>query len=100
MIGAPRTQRVQRSYSERDTVDFVIVGSGAAGGVLAKELTSAGFSVVMLEQGPWLQSSQFTHDELAIENRHDLLNIAKEPFQTFRPTEAETSRHNTGLNLR
>lgn len=90
----------QRTYSERVTVDFVIVGSGAAGGVLAKELATAGFDVVVLEQGAWLRSSQFTHDELAIEQRHDLLNIAAEPVQTFRTTEAEAPRRNTGLNLR
>ncbi|MEP6619989.1 MAG: GMC family oxidoreductase [bacterium] len=92
--------RDQRTYSESETVDFVIVGSGAAGGVLAKELSTAGFTVVVLEQGPWLKSSQFTHDELGIEQRHDLLNIASEPFQTFRTTPAEAPRRNTGLNLR
>ena len=41
----------QPSYPTREEVDFVIVGSGAAGGVMAKELSSAGFSVVVLEQG-------------------------------------------------
>ncbi|NIP56581.1 MAG: NAD(P)-binding protein, partial [Gemmatimonadetes bacterium] len=39
-------------YDTREEVDFVIVGSGAAGGVLAKELSEAGFQVVVLEQGP------------------------------------------------
>ncbi len=47
-----------------ETVDFVIVGSGAAGGIIAKELSTAGFSVVVLEQGPRLTESQFQHDEL------------------------------------
>ena len=32
----------QRTFSEQEQVDFVIVGSGAAGGVLAKELSTAG----------------------------------------------------------
>ena len=32
----------------------MIVGSGAAGGIIAKELSTAGFSVVVLEQGPRL----------------------------------------------
>ncbi|HTE47087.1 MAG TPA: GMC family oxidoreductase [Gemmatimonadaceae bacterium] len=90
----------QRTYSERDAVDFVIVGSGAAGGVMAKELATAGFDVVVLEQGPWRQSSDFTHDELAIEQRHDWLNIALEPYQSFRTTAAEPPRRNTGLALR
>ncbi|MEP6491714.1 MAG: GMC family oxidoreductase [bacterium] len=90
----------QRTYSETDAVDFVIVGSGAAGGVLAKELATAGFDVVVLEQGPWRQSSEFTHDELAVERQLELLNIATEPVQTFRTTAAEPPRRNTGLNLR
>jgi len=34
--------------------DFLIVGAGAAGGAVAKELATAGFRVVVLEQGPWL----------------------------------------------
>jgi choline dehydrogenase-like flavoprotein len=51
-------------YSTRDEVDFVVIGSGAAGGVIAKELSTAGFRVVVLEQGPRLQSSDFKHDEL------------------------------------
>jgi len=43
-----------RTYAPTDEVDFVIVGSGAAGGVMARELSRNGFSVVVLEQGPWL----------------------------------------------
>ena len=44
-------------------MDFVIVGSGAAGGVMAKELSTAGHSVVLLEQGPHLKAADFHHDE-------------------------------------
>jgi len=50
-------------YATSDEVDFVIVGSGAAGGVLAKELATNGFSVVVMEQGPYLRPPQFRHDE-------------------------------------
>ena len=52
-------------FAPADTVDFVIVGSGAAGGIIAKELATAGFSVVVLEQGPRLTEKQFDHDEFA-----------------------------------
>jgi choline dehydrogenase-like flavoprotein len=50
-------------YPPSAVVDFVIVGSGAAGGVLAKELSVAGFAVVVLEKGPRLRPEQFAHDE-------------------------------------
>lgn len=39
-------------FQTSDTVDFLVIGSGAAGGSAAKELSEAGFRVVMLEQGP------------------------------------------------
>ena len=90
----------QRAYKDSEVVDFVIVGSGAAGGVLAKELATAGFDVVVLEQGPWQQAAEFTHDELAVERQFEMLNIAAEPIQTFRTTEAEPLRRNTGVKLR
>ena len=48
--------RVQ--YQTSDEVDFVIIGSGAAGGILAKELSTNGFRVVVLEQGPYLHESR------------------------------------------
>jgi choline dehydrogenase-like flavoprotein len=35
-----------------ETVDVCIVGVGACGGLMAKELAEAGFSVVGLEAGP------------------------------------------------
>jgi choline dehydrogenase-like flavoprotein len=33
-------------------VDFVVIGAGAAGAIVAKELALAGFQVIVLEQGP------------------------------------------------
>ena len=42
-----------REYAPKDAVDFCIVGSGAGGGVLAQRLARFGFSVVVLEAGPW-----------------------------------------------
>jgi choline dehydrogenase-like flavoprotein len=89
----------QRTYGERDSVDFVIVGSGAAGGVLAKELSTAGFDVVVMEQGPWQQPSQFTHDELAVERELAMLNRAFEPNQTFRTSASDPAKLNVARGV-
>lgn len=53
-----------RRFKSNETVDFVVVGSGAAGGVMARELSQAGFSVLVFEQGPRLGAADFEHDEL------------------------------------
>ena len=55
----------QASFPIDEPVDFVIIGSGAAGGILAKELSTNGFKVVVFEQGPYRRAADFTHDELA-----------------------------------
>ncbi len=39
--------------------DVCIVGSGAGGGMAARELTQAGADVIMLEAGPWFSSEDF-----------------------------------------
>ena len=36
------------TFDTRTAVDFVIIGSGSAGGILAKELSTDGFDVVVL----------------------------------------------------
>lgn len=42
-----------------DAYDFVVVGSGAAGAVAAHTLAKAGFSVAILEEGPWVKTREF-----------------------------------------
>jgi choline dehydrogenase-like flavoprotein len=79
-------------YRTDDSVDFVIVGSGAAGGVIARELSRAGHSVVVLEQGPYLRAEDFRHDELSVTRLAALTNdFAKQP-NTFRATETEVAQ--------
>jgi choline dehydrogenase-like flavoprotein len=85
-------------YQEREEVDFVIVGSGAAGGIMAKELSTAGFSVVVLEQGPYLRSSDFKHDELGQLFAGEGLVGSLEDFpQTIRRSEEEEAQLAVGL---
>ena len=45
-------------------VDVVVVGSGAGGGIVAKELAAAGLSVVVFERGKMHTSADFNHSEL------------------------------------
>ncbi len=72
-------------------MDFVVVGSGAAGGVMARELSRAGFSVVVLEQGPYLREPDFVHDELAVMQLEGMTNDHKRLPNTFRTSENETA---------
>jgi len=45
--------------------DICIVGSGAGGGPIAYELALAGYDVLVLEKGKWLQEEDFYKDEMA-----------------------------------
>lgn len=57
---------LKRKYAQEE-VDIVIVGAGAAGGVLAKELSEAGMSVVVLDAGPFRDPQKdFASDELSM----------------------------------
>jgi len=77
-------------FDTRKEVDFVIVGTGAAGGVLARELSTAGFDVVVLEQGPYRRAGDFSHDELGVLLLDEMTRHPSwsDP-QTFRRTAAE-----------
>ncbi len=53
-----------RCHGPDETVDFAIVGAGAGGATLACKLAEAGFSVVVLEAGPfWRPLDDFASDE-------------------------------------
>ena len=79
-------------YRPDDVVDFVVVGSGAAGGVVAKELATAGFRVVVLEQGPWRTEREFPHDELKVFQQSFFTNDWSKQPNTFRASEKEEAR--------
>jgi len=45
-------------------VNAVVIGAGAGGGIVAKELAEAGLSVVLLERGKWLTAFDCRKDDL------------------------------------
>ncbi|MDM8547032.1 GMC family oxidoreductase [Candidatus Venteria ishoeyi] len=45
--------------------DVCVIGSGAGGGPVALTLAQAGYSVLVLEKGPWFNEQDFYKDELA-----------------------------------
>jgi choline dehydrogenase-like flavoprotein len=82
----------QTSYALSDEVDFVVIGSGSAGGIIAKELSTNGFSVVVLEQGPYRAAADFRHDELAVAYLEELSGGGNSTNQqTFRDDESKTA---------
>ena len=53
-----------RRYDPQDEVDLVIVGAGAGGSVLAQRLARAGWSIVVMDSGPfWDPDADWVSDE-------------------------------------
>jgi choline dehydrogenase-like flavoprotein len=53
-----------KRHSENETLDYIIVGVGAAGGVLLQRLARAGFKVLGIEAGPfWDTERDWVSDE-------------------------------------
>jgi choline dehydrogenase-like flavoprotein len=87
----------QPKYKTSDEVDFVIIGSGAAGGILAKELSTNGFRVVVLEQGPYLTEADYTHNEVKVLGEDLLTNHPKSQPTTFRKTPQDKAKQQRAL---
>src|SRR5579871_1972427 len=82
-----------KQYPTSTEVDFVVIGSGAAGGIMAKQLSTAGFSVVVLEQGGWGKygrEHEYNKDEWLNRHLSDEDRLMSDPVQqrnTFRPND-------------
>lgn len=49
--------------------DICVIGSGAGAGPIIYELSKAGYSVIVLEKGPWYRTKDFTKDEVTAVRR-------------------------------
>ena len=78
-----------KTYSTNTEVDFVIIGSGVAGGSVARELTAAGFDVVILEQGRDVPPEDMEHDELGAFRWPRWTNDPALSPQTYRKTPSD-----------
>jgi len=79
-----------------EKVDAVIVGSGAAGAIVAKQLAEAGLRIVVLEKGREWTRKDVVHDELRGDGiRPDTLNklegLEKNP-RAFRSDDRSPAR--------
>ena len=94
-----------KKYSPNEEVDFVVIGTGAGGSVMAKQLAIAGFSVVIMEQGGWGaygHEQDYNKDELS--NRFPtedeaLISDPRRHVNTFRRNASEKAvpgNHNFG----
>ncbi len=66
-VPTPEHLRLMPIRVEQDTkltCDVVVAGSGAGGSVIADSLASAGYSVIVVEQGPYETSETFRQDEM------------------------------------
>lgn len=84
-----------KQYPTSTEVDFIVIGSGAAGGIMAKQLSMAGFSVVVLEQGSWGKygrEQDYNKDEWLQRNLSDDDRLMSDPSRqrnTFRRNDKE-----------
>jgi choline dehydrogenase-like flavoprotein len=64
--------------------DAIIVGAGAGGGIVAKELATAGLQVLLLERGNWVRASDCRKDDL-LNQRSSLLGASFGPDEERHP---------------
>ena len=75
-------------------VEILVIGSGAGGGIAAWVLAEAGYRVLVLEKGPWLDGSAFSNDDIKFGYRDFYTqDVLIEP-RTFRSNPRETARVN------
>lgn len=87
-----------KTFKTSETVDFIVVGSGASGGIVARELAQAGNTVVVMEQGPRMGPGDFEHDELKYRNLSGITNNPDTNPQSFRNDPNKKAERVNGRN--
>src|SRR5262245_8853236 len=87
-----------RQFTPSTEVDFVIIATGAARGIMAKQISVAGLKVVVLEQGGWGKyghDQDYTKDEWLNDNPSPEDRLMSDPSKqrnTFRKTDKEKAQ--------
>ncbi|NOQ32194.1 MAG: NAD(P)-binding protein [Helicobacteraceae bacterium] len=79
--------------------DVCIVGSGAGGSPIAYELSRAGFSVVVLEKGNYLNENDFNKDELSVSRRSIYLPSQNDEYHMVNDGESIQKTSADGWNF-
>ena len=72
--------------------DVCVIGSGAGGGPVALTLAEAGYSVVVLEKGPWLTEKDFFKDEIACCRRNTYTRNLQEEFHVVEERNSNSNK--------
>ena len=82
----------KKVFAPLTAVDFLVIGSGPAGGSVARELTRKGFDVLVLEQGTAFGPGDMEHDEIGAFVTGRWTNQAELQPQTYRKTVDEVAK--------
>ena len=89
-----------RTFATDAEVDFLVIGSGAAGGAVARELTREGFDVLVLEQGHAFGPEEMEHDEIGAFFTPRWTNDPETQKQTYRQTPDEKAEERAVRGVR
>ena len=98
--GQARPESVTRRFQPSDTVDFAIVGSGAAGGIIAKELSTAGYLGGRARTGAAADGGAVRLTTSSASCRTTTSTIRRRSRRRSGPHPAETAQKGGGAHLR
>ena len=80
-----------KHYRPSEEVDFLIIGGARQAASWRKNSPPRGFSVAVLEQGPYLREKDFQHDEIKYTRLAAMTNNLKCQPHTYRKSKTETA---------